>query len=250
MEIHHDKHHAAYTANLNKALESAPEFYEKSIEDILKNLGAVPEGIRTAVRNNGGGYYNHNLFWEVMTPGGSATPVGDLLKLLMLNLAHSMRSKKILCGCGYPFRLRLGWLVVGADKKLKVYSTANQDSPLSEGDTPLLPLDVWEHAYYLNYQNRRQITSKPSGRSSTGVIWKVFTRPQNSRTDLFIGSFTGKRISVAKKTASSEAVFVLNQDELGTISVWIFSRPFRAGRWWPSGGRPAEWCAAQVNIHH
>lgn len=156
MEIHHDKHHAAYTANLNKALESAPEFYEKSIEDILKNLSAVPEGIRTAVRNNGGGYYNHNLFWEVMTPGGSATPVGDLAKAIDAEFgSFDAFKEKFSAAAATRFGSGWAWLVVGADKKLKVYSTANQDSPLSEGDTPLLPLDVWEHAYYLNYQNRR-----------------------------------------------------------------------------------------------
>ena len=156
MEIHHDKHHAAYTANLNKALESAPEFYEKSIEDILKNLSAVPEGIRTAVRNNGGGYYNHNLFWEVMTPSGSATPVDDLAKAIDAEFgSFDAFKEKFSAAAATRFGSGWAWLVVGADKKLKVYSTANQDSPLSEGDTPLLPLDVWEHAYYLNYQNRR-----------------------------------------------------------------------------------------------
>jgi Fe-Mn family superoxide dismutase len=156
MEIHHDKHHAGYVANLNKALESAPELYNKSIEDILRDLNGVPEAIRTAVRNNGGGHANHSLFWEVLNPGGKKEASGALLKEIEATFGSADAFMEKFSGAAATrFGSGWAWLVVDSSKKLQVYSTANQDSPYSEGHTPILGLDVWEHAYYLNYQNRR-----------------------------------------------------------------------------------------------
>lgn len=156
MEIHHDKHHATYVANLNKALESAPEFFDQPLEKTLKELNNVPEAIRTAVRNNGGGVLNHNLFWEVLTPGGKKAPEGALLADIEKTFgSYEAFVEKFNAAATGRFGSGWAWLVLDGNKKLQVYSTANQDSPLSEGYTPLLPLDVWEHAYYLNYQNRR-----------------------------------------------------------------------------------------------
>jgi Fe-Mn family superoxide dismutase len=156
MEIHHDKHHASYVANLNKALESQPELQSKSIEDLLKNLSTIPEAVRMVVRNNGGGHANHALYWEILTPGGAKAPVGGLEKAIQSAFGtldeftgHFSNAGLTRFGSGWA------WLVLDAAKKLKVYSTANQDSPLSQGDIPLLGMDVWEHAYYLKYQNRR-----------------------------------------------------------------------------------------------
>ena len=156
MEIHHGKHHAAYVTNLNKALESAPEQYERPIEDILRGIGSLPEGIRTAVRNNGGGHANHSLFWELMTPGGSKAPSGALaadLTAVFGSIEAFM--EKFAAAAATRFGSGWAWLVVDGSKQLQVYSTANQDSPYMDGHTPILGLDVWEHAYYLNYQNRR-----------------------------------------------------------------------------------------------
>ena len=156
MEIHHDKHHATYVNNLNKALEAAPEYYQQPIEQILRDLNKVPEGIRTAVRNNGGGHANHSLFWEVLTPGGKKSPDGALLADLEKSFGSlDAFMEKFNAAATSRFGSGWAWLVLDGEKKLQVYSTANQDSPLSDGHTPLLGLDVWEHAYYLNYQNRR-----------------------------------------------------------------------------------------------
>jgi Fe-Mn family superoxide dismutase len=156
MEIHHDKHHAAYVNNLNKALEAAPELYELPVEKLIADLDKVPETIRTAVRNNGGGHANHSLFWEVLTPGGKKAPSGALLSEIEKSFA-SLDGFMEKFGAAATTRFGSGWawLVLDGSKKLQVYSTANQDSPLSDGHKPLLALDVWEHAYYLNYQNRR-----------------------------------------------------------------------------------------------
>lgn len=156
MEIHHDKHHGAYVTNLNKALESAPELGGKSIEWILRNINQVPEGIRTAVRNNGGGHYNHTLFWDWIAPGGSKNPSGALADEIN-NTFGSFDSfvEKFSTAAATRFGSGWAWLVVDGNKKLQVLSTANQDSPLMDGQTPVLGLDVWEHAYYLKYQNRR-----------------------------------------------------------------------------------------------
>lgn len=156
MEIHHTKHHAAYTTNLNKALEAHPELASMSVESLLKDLEAIPEDIRVAVRNNGGGYLNHNLFWEIMTPKGNNSPTGELTKLLEDTFGSFSEFKELF---GNEALTRFGsgwaWLAVDANRDLEVFSTPNQDSPLSIGFTPILGIDVWEHAYYLNYQNRR-----------------------------------------------------------------------------------------------
>ncbi len=156
MEIHHDKHHAAYTNNLNAAIEKHPELGDKSAEDLVKNLAQVPDDIRTAVQNNGGGYLNHNLFWEIMGPKGGGAPSGALAGEIEKAFgSFSAFQEKFAAAAAGRFGSGWAWLAVGKDGALKVYSTANQDSPLMQGDTPVLGLDVWEHAYYLNYQNRR-----------------------------------------------------------------------------------------------
>lgn len=156
MEIHHDKHHATYVNNLNKALESAPELFAKPVESILKEINSVPEAIRTAVRNNGGGHANHALFWEILTPGGRKSPDGALLADIEKTFGSlDAFMEKFSAAATTRFGSGWAWLVVDNDKKLQVYSTANQDSPLMDNHTPILGLDVWEHAYYLNYQNRR-----------------------------------------------------------------------------------------------
>jgi Fe-Mn family superoxide dismutase len=156
MEIHHTKHHAGYTNKLNAALEKHPELESLSIEEILKKLDEVPEEIRTAVRNNGGGFYNHSLYWEVMAPGGAKKPEGDLANMIDEAFGSFDELKDIFqkealgrFGSGWA------WLASDANKDLEVISTPNQDSPISSGLTPILGVDVWEHAYYLNYQNKR-----------------------------------------------------------------------------------------------
>jgi Fe-Mn family superoxide dismutase len=161
MEIHHDKHHATYVTNLNKALESAPDLAGKSAEEIVKNLSAVPEGVRTMVRNNGGGHVNHSFFWVLLTPGGSKQPVGKLAEAINSTFGSFDEFKEKFAAAGAG-RFGSGWAwLVSNGGKLEIGSTANQDSPLMgkavagiEGK-PVLGLDVWEHAYYLNYQNRR-----------------------------------------------------------------------------------------------
>lgn len=156
MEIHHSKHHAGYTKKLNAALEQHSELESMGIKKLLMNLEDVPEEIRTAVRNNGGGYFNHSLFWEVMTPGGANKPTGDLAKMVdgafgSFDELKDLFTKEALGRFGSGW----AWLTSDANKDLEVLSTPNQDSPLSSGLTPILGVDVWEHAYYLNYQNRR-----------------------------------------------------------------------------------------------
>jgi len=156
MEIHHDKHHGAYVANLNKALESAPEWFDHPIEEILRRINEVPENIRTAVRNNGGGHLNHTLFWDWIAPGGSKTPVGEIAKAIDATFgSYDAFVEKFSNAAVTRFGSGWAWLVLDGEKKLQVYSTANQDSPYMDGHIPLLGLDVWEHAYYLHYQNRR-----------------------------------------------------------------------------------------------
>jgi Fe-Mn family superoxide dismutase len=157
MEIHHDRHHKAYVDNLNKALESAPDLQNKSIEDLLKNFKSVPANIQTAVRNNGGGHANHTMFWEIMGPGGGGGgPGGDLAQAINSTFTdfNGFKAKIKEAALG-RFGSGWAWLVVGGDGKLQVLSTANQDSPLMDGQTPVLGVDVWEHAYYLKYQNKR-----------------------------------------------------------------------------------------------
>ena len=157
MEIHHGKHHAAYVANLNKALESAPELAGKSLEELLAdNCTIVPESIRTAVRNNGGGHFNHSLFWQLMSASGGGGPTGDLQDAINGSFGSLAEFKTKFAAAGVG-RFGSGWAWVTKDSSgnLAISSTANQDSPVMEGKDILLGLDVWEHAYYLNYQNRR-----------------------------------------------------------------------------------------------
>ena len=155
MEIHHDKHHAAYVTNVNKALEGAG-VPEQSIEDLCRNLSSVPEKIRTAVRNNGGGHANHSLFWTIMSPGGGGEPTGALADAIKNELGGFAAFKESFANAGAT-RFGSGWAWLSVEKggKLVVESTPNQDNPYMEGRTPILGMDVWEHAYYLKYQNRR-----------------------------------------------------------------------------------------------
>ena len=156
MEIHHGKHHAGYTNKLNGALEKHPELADRSIEDLLGNLQSVPADIQTAVRDNGGGYANHSLFWKVMGPQGGGQPSGDLATAINQTFGGFDAFKQAFSSAAAGrFGSGWAWLVVDAFGMLQVYSTANQDSPVMNGHTPILGLDVWEHAYYLNYQNRR-----------------------------------------------------------------------------------------------
>ena len=155
MEVHHDKHHATYVNNLNKEVENYPEWASKSIEDLMIHLKEVPEEIRTAVRNNGGGHYNHSLFWKIMAPVGTTELKGALLDKINESFGSFDEFKKQFAAAATGrFGSGWAWLVVDGDK-LAVVSSANQDCPLSEGKKPILCLDVWEHAYYLKYQNRR-----------------------------------------------------------------------------------------------
>jgi Fe-Mn family superoxide dismutase len=156
MEIHHDKHHQAYVTGLNTALKDQPNLQSKSVEELLKGINDVPEAIRTPVRNHGGGHANHTLFWEILKPGGSKAPTGALATAInstfggvdgLIEKVNDAGVKRF--GSGWS------WLVVDGSGGLQVISTPNQDSPLMEGQTPVLGVDVWEHAYYLKYQNRR-----------------------------------------------------------------------------------------------
>lgn len=156
MMIHHDRHHNTYVTNLNAALESAPELQSKSLEDLIANLDSVPESIRTAVRNNGGGHANHSLFWETIGPNGGGQPSGKLADAINNELGGFDKFKEDFAKAATT-RFGSGWAFLAVDKdgKLSVYSLPNQDSPIMEGKTPILGLDVWEHAYYLKYQNKR-----------------------------------------------------------------------------------------------
>jgi superoxide dismutase, Fe-Mn family len=161
MEIHHDKHHAAYVTNLNKALESAPELASKSLDDLITNLAAVPEGIRGPVRNNGGGHWNHSFFWNLMAPSAGGAPTGKLAEAIdkAFGSFGEFQAKFEAAGLA-RFGSGWVWLSVKADKSLCICSTPNQDNPLMAGiaecpGTPVIGCDVWEHAYYLHYQNRR-----------------------------------------------------------------------------------------------
>ena len=155
MEIHHDKHHAAYVTNLNKAVTEIHELGRLDTEHLLQNLSSLPENIRTAVRNNGGGHYNHSLFWQMMKPGGGGEPTGDLVKAIDASFGNFNTFKDTLSKAALAqFGSGWAWLVLDG-KQLKIEPTLNQDTPLSVGHTPLLGLDVWEHAYYLKYQNKR-----------------------------------------------------------------------------------------------
>jgi Fe-Mn family superoxide dismutase len=156
MEIHHGKHHGAYVTNVNKALESAPELANKTIEELLaNNCAIVPDSIKTAVRNNGGGHINHSMFWQIMTPGGGGAPVGNIAAAINSTFG-SFEAFKEKFNTAAQTRFGSGWAwLVKTSSGLDIYSTANQDSPVMEGKFPVMGLDVWEHAYYLKYQNRR-----------------------------------------------------------------------------------------------
>lgn len=156
MEIHHTKHHQGYVNNLNSALSSHPELESKSVEELVKDLGSIPEDIRTAVRNNGGGHANHSLFWLCMSPNGGGEPTGELADAINSAFGSMDSFKEQFAKAGATrFGSGWAWLCVDGSGNLVITSTPNQDNPLTDGLTPILGLDVWEHAYYLNYQNRR-----------------------------------------------------------------------------------------------
>jgi len=155
MEIHHSKHHNTYVTNLNAAVEKTPELAGKSLVALLSDLNAVPEGVRTAIRNHGGGTYNHNIYWEIMGPKAGGAPKGELAKAIDSSFT-SFDTFKAEFEKAATTRFGSGWAwLVKKGSGLAVVSTANQDNPISDGQTPLLCIDVWEHAYYLKYQNRR-----------------------------------------------------------------------------------------------
>lgn len=156
MMIHHDRHHNAYVTNLNAALEGHADLQALSIEELISDLNRLPEGIRNAVRNNGGGHANHTLFWEVIGPNGGGAPTGALAAAIDAELGGFDKFKEDFAKAGVTrFGSGWAWLSVTPEGKLVVSSTPNQDSPIMEGNTPILGMDVWEHAYYLNYQNKR-----------------------------------------------------------------------------------------------
>ncbi|MDQ5826699.1 MAG: superoxide dismutase [Chloroflexota bacterium] len=156
MHLHHDKHHQAYINNLNTALANYPDLQDKSAEELIRDLNSVPEAIRPAVRNNGGGHVNHTMFWEIMGPNGGGEPTGALADAINESFGSFDAFKQQFNEAGTKrFGSGWAWLVRGSDGKLSVTSTANQDNPMSEGQYPVMGNDVWEHAYYLKYQNRR-----------------------------------------------------------------------------------------------
>lgn len=155
MQIHHDKHHAAYVANLNKAVAEDPALGKKAVEDLLKDLTSIPEKVRTAVRNQGGGHYNHTLFWQMMKKGGGGEPTGELAKAIDKKFGSFSAFKEQFTKAAIgQFGSGWAWLV-SENNELSIEPSANQDSPITHGKLPLLGVDVWEHAYYLKYQNRR-----------------------------------------------------------------------------------------------
>lgn len=156
MQIHHDKHHATYVKNLNDALEKYPELFEKSLEELLKNLSDVPEEIKTVVQNNGGGHYNHSMFWQIMKPNGGGEPSGQLVSEINKYFGTFEEFKKKFNETGTKrFGSGWVWLVRNKDGKLEIMTTPNQDNPMSQGHYPIMGNDVWEHAYYLKYRNAR-----------------------------------------------------------------------------------------------
>jgi Fe-Mn family superoxide dismutase len=171
MEIHHDKHHGAYVTNLNKALEQAPALQDKAIEALLAdNVSIVPEQIQTAVRNNGGGHINHTMFWQILAPGAGGNPSGNIAQAINSTFG-SFDTFKEKFGAAATGRFGSGWAwLLKTSKGLEIASTANQDSPIMEGKYPVMGLDVWEHAYYLKYQNRRP--------EYIGAFWNVVNWPE------------------------------------------------------------------------
>ncbi len=156
MQLHHDKHHAAYVTNLNNALQGLTQFDGKSVEDILRHINDVPENVRTAVRNNGGGHANHSMFWQIMKPNGGGEPTGALADAINSTFGSFDQFKTTFNDNGAKrFGSGWTWLVIDQQGKLQALSSANQDSPLMDGMFPVMGNDVWEHAYYLKYQNRR-----------------------------------------------------------------------------------------------
>jgi len=155
MEIHHTKHHQAYINNLNAALEKAPELQKKSIDELMRDVNSAPEAVRTAVRNNGGGHWNHTMFWEIMGPGAGGEPTGALADAIKSSFGDFSKFKEQFAAAATG-RFGSGWAwLVNTGGKLSIMSTPNQDNPLMEAKTAILGLDVWEHAYYLKYQNKR-----------------------------------------------------------------------------------------------
>jgi len=170
MEIHHDRHHATYVNNLNGALDKHPELAGWSLEQLLRDIAQVPEDIRNVVRNNGGGHSNHSLFWQIMAPGAGGPPSGELGSAIDSTFGGFDAFKELLSKTAIgQFGSGWGWLVVDASGKLVVRSTPNQDSPIMDGQTPILGVDVWEHAYYLKYQNKRP--------DYVGAWWNVVSWP-------------------------------------------------------------------------
>jgi len=156
MEIHHTKHHQAYINNVNNALKDKADLESKSVESLIANLNAVPEDIRNVVRNNGGGHANHTFFWTIIGPNGGGNPIGKVAEAITKEFgSFDAFKEKFAAAATTRFGSGWAWLSVTKEGKLEVSSTANQDSPIMEGKTPILGIDVWEHAYYLNYQNRR-----------------------------------------------------------------------------------------------
>ena len=155
MEIHHTKHHQAYINNLNAALEKAPELQKKSIDELMRDVNSAPESVRTAVRNNGGGHWNHTMFWEIMGPGAGGEPTGTLADAIKSSFGDFSKFKEQFAAAATG-RFGSGWAwLINTGEKLSITSTPNQDNPLMEAKTAILGLDVWEHAYYLKYQNKR-----------------------------------------------------------------------------------------------
>jgi superoxide dismutase, Fe-Mn family len=171
MEIHHDKHHGAYVTNLNKALEQAPALQDKPVEKLLEdNCSIVPEQIQTAVRNNGGGHVNHSMFWQILAPGAGGSPVGNVAQAINSTFGSFDQFKeKFAAAATGRFGSGWAWLIKNS-KGIQIISTANQDSPIMEGNFPVMGLDVWEHAYYLKYQNRRP--------EYIGAWWNVVNWPE------------------------------------------------------------------------
>jgi len=170
MQIHHGKHHQAYVNNLNAALDKHPELHKKTLEELLGSINTVPEDIRTAVRNNAGGHHNHSLFWTIMAPKAGGEPSGTLADAIKKTFGDFAKFKEAIATAATT-RFGSGWAwLAAANGKLEVFSTANQDSPLMDGKKPILGLDVWEHAYYLKYQNRRP--------DYIGAWWNVVNWPE------------------------------------------------------------------------
>jgi Fe-Mn family superoxide dismutase len=173
MQIHHGKHHQAYINNLNAALDKHPEWHQKSLEELLRGINTVPEDIRAVVRNNGGGHHNHSMFWTIMAPNAGGEPGGKLADAIGKAFGGFAKLKETFATAATTrFGSGWAWLAVTGGK-LEVFSTANQDSPLMDGKVPILGLDVWEHAYYLKYQNRRP--------DYVGAWWSVVNWPEVAR---------------------------------------------------------------------